>query len=761
MCPPSYYGDLCQYQNERISLTLGFIKGEKHDVYTIVIMLIDDDDERQEINSFDQFDYTPSESCGIKFNRYLLYSTRPKNLSKNFSIRIDAFEKTTTTYRGSWHLSIPFLFLPVNRVVALLVISHNLFYCSSTCNNNGECIKYINKEKYFCRCFSGWSGMACDIRINCESCSSDSICVGSVNNRSICVCPLTKFGPRCLLTSSCAINACENNGQCIPADLSVPGNDYICICPDQFFGPKCQYLKAKLEISLENVDIPSYLMAFFFTISDQSEPTLTIMIEKLTLFQRIVTFRISIPYHIGIIQSNEKFYLAVIQQTAKLDISTSINPNRECISLEEIFNSTLMKMPRFQRIKFYHIPCQTNFHLNCFIDEAYLCLCTYDHHANCVEFDRHNNLECSSKHSCANEGQCLQDHPTCPSAIICVCNECFFGNRCQFYAKGFGLTLDEILGYEIKHNRFLSEQPLSVKLSAIMTMIMFIAGIINGICSILTFKSKISQEVGCGMYLLSSSITSLLIVILFTLKFWFLILSYMDFFAQRFILYSNCMCIEPLLKILLYIDNWLNGCVAAERGFAVFKGIYFNKKKSKYVAKWIIFLIILINMILVIPQLSHLHLFYDEREERTWCVVVYSSSLHIYNSFIICFHFLTPFLINFFSAMFIIIVTARQRAATQSEQVYMKQFRNKLKQHKHLLLSPIILIILSLPRLIISFTLDCKKSSEHFWLYLIGYFVSFMPSVLVFVVFVLPSALFKKAFKKAILHGRRRTPLLK
>ncbi|CAM4828683.1 unnamed protein product [Rotaria magnacalcarata] len=91
----------------------------------------------------------------------------------------------------------------------------------------------------------------------------------------------------------------------------------------------------------------------------------------------------------------------------------------------------------------------------------------------------------------------------------------------------------------------------------------------------------------------------------------------------------------------------------------------------------------------------------------------------------------------------------------------MKQFKNKLKQHKHLFISPVILILLSLPRLIISFTLDCKKSSKHFWLYLIGYFVSFMPSILIFVVFVLPSTIFKRSFKEAILHGRRRIPLLK
>ncbi|CAF5151572.1 unnamed protein product, partial [Rotaria magnacalcarata] len=217
----------------------------------------------------------------------------------------------------------------------------------------------------------------------------------------------------------------------------------------------------------------------------------------------------------------------------------------------------------------------------------------------------------------ANGAKCLQDHPTCPSAIICVCTDCFFGNQCQFYAKGLGLTLDEILGYEIKHDLIFTQQPFSVKLSAFITMIMLLIGLINGILSILIFKRKSSQEVGCGIYLFASSITSISIVILFSLKFWLLIYSYRDVFGKRIILFSNCMIIEPLLKLLLYIDNWLNGCVASERAFSVFKGISFSKNKSRTMAKWIISIVVIINIILICPQIFYLNLFDDLKEGRT------------------------------------------------------------------------------------------------------------------------------------------------
>ena len=596
MCPPSYYGHLCQYQNERVSITLGLITSERRDVYQILILLISYDNLDEQIEYFDQFEYLASQSCGIKLNRYLLYSTRPKNISKNYSIQIDVFEKNHMTYRGRWHLSIPFLFLPVNRLSALLLIPSKEFLKSTSCLRkclNGECIKYINKDESYCRCKSGWSGIECNIEINCKSCSSDSICYGVINNHSICICPLMKFGDRCLLHSSCPENACQNNGQCIPSDMSLSINDYSCICSEEYYGSRCQYIKYKINIQLEYLNIPSYLLAFFLTITNQSEPRLTIMLQKLTLFQRIVTFRISIPFNIIIIKSDLKYYLAVVQQYPNKDISTSINPSRECISIKYLLNSTILKKSRYERIKSYHIPCQKNIELNCFIDEYYLCLCTKDHQANCVEFNSNKNVECSSKESCLNGGKCLQDDPNCPSSIICVCMDCFFGNQCQFYAKGLGLTLDEILGYEIKLNQNLFQQPFSVKLSSIITMIMLTAGIINCILSILTFKNKICQEVGCGIYLLTSAIISLFIVLLFTFKFWFLIYSFKHFTGQKIIIFLNCFIIEPLLKVLLYIDNWLNGCVAGERAFAVFKGISFDKNRSKQMAKWVIILVII------------------------------------------------------------------------------------------------------------------------------------------------------------------------
>ncbi|UJR18722.1 hypothetical protein I4U23_005629 [Adineta vaga] len=192
----------------------------------------------------------------------------------------------------------------------------------------------------------------------------------------------------------------------------------------------------------------------------------------------------------------------------------------------------ILTLPPIQRVKHYHSPCQTRPDLMCFFDDFYMCLCTVERQADCFKFNPNVSLACKQESYCQNGAECIQDDPTCPSFTICVCIDCFFGDQCQFYAKGIGLTLDDILRYEIRLNTSFIHQPLSVKISAIMTMIMFSGGLINSVLSLLTFQSKRTRQVGCGIYLFASSLMSLLTVSIFTVKFWFVIFTQTNVFIN-------------------------------------------------------------------------------------------------------------------------------------------------------------------------------------------------------------------------------------
>ncbi|CAF4020602.1 unnamed protein product [Rotaria sp. Silwood1] len=203
LCPPSFYGDMCQYQNQRVSLTLNFqaYSDFRRTLFALIILLIDDSNQRI-IHSYQQLTYLYIQYCQIKLNFYLLYSTRPKHSTKHYSIHIDIYEKISFIYHGSFFKSLIFDFLPVYHQQCI----------------HGQYVKYLDNSKdiSFCQCNRGWSGKYCTISHIC-TCSSDSLCIRvSANNRSICICPLHKLGSQCLLDNSICNSdqntTCYNNG---------------------------------------------------------------------------------------------------------------------------------------------------------------------------------------------------------------------------------------------------------------------------------------------------------------------------------------------------------------------------------------------------------------------------------------------------------------------------------------------------------------------------------------------------------------------
>jgi hypothetical protein len=282
------------------------------------------------------------------------------------------------------------------------------------------------------------------------------------------------------------------------------------------------------------------------------------------------------------------------------------------------------------------------------------------------------------------------------------------------------------------------------------TTIVFVLGLINGVISIITFQDTKVREVGSGLYLLFSSITSIFTTLTFTLKFWLVVLAQKGTITNQSYLSFSCVTIDIFLQVFLSSSEWLNAAVIVERAFTVIKGVHFDKKKTKRVAKLVIPGLLGFTILTNIHDPLHRHLIHDIEEQRTWCIVSYSNSVQLFNSIIKIFHFLTPFVLNLSSALIIIITISRNRSRSKKKTIYTEHLREQLRQHRHLLISPVILIILNLPRLIISFISGCMKSARNPWIFLVGYFMACVPSLLTFVIFVLFSEMYKKAFLKAV-----------
>ena len=761
LCPPSYYGDRCQFQSQRVSLTLQFRKECApvcRGIYAIMVMLVDSD---QQIHSHDRFTYISTDHCDMKYNIYLLYQHRPKSLTKNYTIRITAYNKMDLSYYTSWILPVKLLFLPVNRIGAYLFIPAAAVDiandCPLKCGIHGHCSIYTNIAAYFCRCDSGWTGIYCTIKMDECDCSSDSICLGIESNRSICICPLTKIGPRCILSSVCRENLCQNNGQCVPDDYQISPSAFKCICKGTFSGRLCEEQDTQVDVLFQDNDIFQSLFLHFITIQSDNNPLITTVSAKIAFNQNIATVYIPMAFNLIFVQIMSEYYLAFLQvNSSRLDrIALERKSFKHCGSTQQLFNQEILDWHRLHRVKLYHTICQNRTELSCFYDnEAYMCLCNADRHANCFPFDFNKTSVCSGRTVCENGAQCLPDRLSCPTLTMCICTECFYGGKCQFTTKGFSLSLDVILGYQIQPHLSIADQSTAVKVSIAVATIMFLTGLLNSLVSVMTFHSHKLRQVGCGLYLFTLSILSSVSATMFALKLFLLIISQISQKRDHTFLSAYCFSGDFLLQSLLTSGDWLTACVAIERGFTAVRGVNFNQKRSKRVARWIIITVLLISFISMVHDPIHRQLINDEQEQRIWCIVRYSPGMKIYNSIVQIIHFIIPFLTNLISALVVILTIARTHSTARKNQTYQQYIRQELQQQKHLIISPLILVLFALPRLIISFLSGCMKSARDPWLFLFGYFISFIPPLLTFIVFIWPSESYKKEFSTIIKHHR-------
>ncbi|CAF1261275.1 unnamed protein product [Adineta ricciae] len=761
LCPPSFYGNICQYQNQRVSLSLKFqvYSDSQQTLFSILIFLIDSSEQRT-VHSYQQYTFLHARDCEIKFNNYLLYSNQTNDNSKNYSIHIDIYDKNLLNYRGSILIPIQFPFLPVNRIATLLTIprvNEELIDCFDEYCVHGQCVKYANdtKQTTFCQCHPGWSGQHCSIQYNC-TCSNGSICTGiTATNRSICLCPIDKFGSRCLLDNSvCKSNPCLNNGQCIPLDQHrIVNQSFYCRCRKGFTGSKCEHPTTKIILSYDkNIVLPQTM-------------TLRIpFIKKTTIVYWAHSF------HVAFLElTNKIFHLITVQKTydASAEIFYTINTTNRCKRFNELVETSIAESHLIRRIKYYHFVCRQHAHLLCFSDIDFFCLCTdFDHQrlANCFEFDQRKQYDCFGRSNCENGAQCVQDRSTCPKTSMCICPSCYYGTRCQFSSDGFGLTLDGILGYHIQPHISIYRQSLIVNISLAFTSIITIAGMINGILMIVTFKSKKLRQNGCGMYLLYTSIGNIVTIVFFALKFFILFIAQRTYLTNQLFLRCQCVSIDFLLRSSIQITQWLQACVAIERVIVALEGVKFNQAKSKQIATYVTPFVVIFGTLTTLHDPFHRRLIdeddNDEERKRIWCIVVYPPTVKFLNSFLNIFHSFVPFIINILTTIIIIVKTAQRRVDLAPDQQYFRLVIAQIRAHRHLFTSSVILVVLALPHLIISFVSGCMKSVNDSELLLTGYFISFIPSILTSVIFIVPSKAYKEEFWQSMKQYRTRLQAL-
>jgi hypothetical protein len=131
------------------------------------------------------------------------------------------------------------------------------------------------------------------------------------------------------------------------------------------------------------------------------------------------------------------------------------------------------------------------------------------------------------------------------------------------------------------------------------------------------------------------------------------------------------------------------------------------------------------------------------------CVTNFNhNAVEIYNRVNTLIHYLLPFCIQIISITLLIVLAARSRAKTTGNQRTFRQvLKNQISTQKELYVTPITIILSVLPQAILSFSLACSQLSygEQHTL-LVGLLLTYIPQILGFILYVLPSSAYKKEF---------------
>ncbi|CAF1285960.1 unnamed protein product [Adineta steineri] len=739
LCPPSYYGNRCQYQQAHVSIIIQVMKStyfdQQYDLFSFVVMLIHNNNHSETIISSEYTYYVSRLDCLKKTVITLPYPRYTTTFDReNIYVRIDAFaiRQMSSDYWSSWiYRPLSFTFLPINRLTIQIFLpekpSHRFVcdYCSHL--NNHQCVLSVNNNP---------SQIICIINNDqcTHTCSIGSTCVTS----NICVCSQGRLGPQCRVSFDiCNSNPCMNNGRCIPLDERTI-TQYQCLCGEHFWGPNCQFNKAKIIIkfSQEQQILNSEGFLFHFINIMKDNDTIRYTIFKKTssdvIHNGLIIYKTEermmkltrqnnsyLPDMLQIIiaqsfdrneNDQKKFYFVsgkIIRDDGFKDYSGNIQSHTRCLHIRELrsINMNYKNIININNTSDHQLICKSNSNLQCYFDDFNLCLCYSNldlsyRYSHCFPMKKTEMFNCDLKQNiCENEGICVQNFRQCPTETFCLCPVCSYGTYCQFSAHNYSLSLDALLG------PYIDTSPLITNIYLIISLVMISFGIIFNSLSTITFIHSNTCKVGCGIYLLYSSLFSTGTLIIFSIKMIYLI----KIPSSTIPNHISCLLMEFFLKYLPQCATWLN-----------------------------------------IHDPLHRHVFIEPEGKRGWCVVKYPSTswFNKYNSIMDIIHLICPFFVHIISSLIIIIKTTRAKQIIKKENekfIWLQQ----LREHKHLIIGPLFLALFALPRLVVSFLYVCN---DHYYsgtgstftlIYLTAFFISFIPHTAVLFIFVLPSHLYK------------------
>ena len=739
-CPLSSYGDRCQYDRRRVTIRFRFDRYHRFDIPVIVnvlfMFLLNDSEviDHRFIN--DEAKEFPS-----KNDLYLIYP-RPKPPGV-YSVRIEAYHSTEFIYFWEYSIS-PLDFLPVFRITKVLRFPDRSlpWLCSyNHCQHNGTCYQAENNQ-FLCICSSNWKGTFCEIRMNEIRCAKHSL----ARTETICVCPHGYMEPHCLIENlKCEQITCSSNETCVlRSDLPIYRHNCICNTSD------CKYDRPIIVFNRQEPNQSPFLVQLLQLTGNYPTIRHQILIQPSTVFPLIKTIKtrdrrvnIGALPDIGLLFSFESYEKSVKESTLHLlfincsdsirnfTVDLDLQPQK-CLVVPENERHSVSLFPHF---------CHNSTYGTCFISDGYLCYCNYPNknQSNCLSYQR----KYTTCNYCGNEGHCIQGDLTNRTDFVCVCPKCVTGVLCQFSPSRFSISLE-----------YLIEKTDWGRGHFIAPIVLFVLGMIFNLLSILTFAQRKLRKSGVALHLLATSMCSLLVLILLFSRVTYLYLVRRMIISDK-INITICKSLPVLMYTFYYISLWLMAMVTVERALGAMQYSRWSslqEPKKAIALSFIVGLIVAGSNFILINQYK---LVDHPDYSFPWCIREIPSNQQFWTQLLAFVHQALPFLVNIVSALIIILVVTRSKM-----HVHRKNKHNVLidqtRKQSDLLLGPIACFLAQLPEIIILFLNTCDYDTSVWFSHitLSTYYVSFIPQMSIFFLYVTPSRQYRDIFLKDTLFGK-------
>ncbi|UJR12145.1 hypothetical protein I4U23_016322 [Adineta vaga] len=744
-CPLTFYGDRCQYDSRRVTIRIRFDRWHRDDLPTVLdvllILLLNDSQILDHNFLTDENKEYPS-----KNDIYLIYP-RPKPAGI-YSIRIEVYHSAQFLHFWEYLVS-PLDFLPVFRIAKVLRFPDHSFpwYClQNNCQNNGTCYQ-SEKNRFLCVCPRPWKGKFCEIQMDHIRCSTNSL----ARAENICVCQHGYMRPHCFVENrKCLRVICKSNETCIPRS-DLPIHRYMCICNTT----NCKPDRPIIVLNRQEPNESPFLIQLLQLTGNYPTIRHQILIQPLTSFPLIKTIKtrdkrdyIGPLPEIGLLYSFES-YTNSIQSTLYLLFINCTNNLRnftidldlqaqECHELPKDEQQPVALFPEFCNNLTYGI---------CFAYDGYLCYCNYlkSNQSNCLSYQR-TYITCNY---CQNQGHCVQGDLTNRTDFICVCPKCVTGILCQFSSSRFSISLE-----------FLFEKNDWGYGHFIAPVILFIIGMILNSLSIITFTHKKLRTNGVAVHLLATSLCSLLIMILLLARIIYL------YMIRRIVILHRinivlCKILPMLMYTFYYTSLWLMAIVTVERAVSVLWFSLWSWLQELRKAILLVLVIILIVSSSNYIFISQYQLFNHPDYIFPWCVREISLNQQLFTYALALIHQILPFLINIIAALIIILVITRSKIHAHRKTKH-NTLMDETRKRLDLLLGPVVCFLAQLPEIIILFLNACDYDTSTWFspVTLCIYYISFLPQMSIFFLYVTPSKQYYDIFKKDTSLGKHITYML-